>query len=163
LDLAGGIDRHALCLADKRWQMSIGDMRQNTLPAYNVQTAVDAEYALIVAHAVILDAADSRCLQPMAKKALEVDRFQIVADAGYSNGEQAALCEAAGMLPHVPLCARLATKATALCSGVWIFATNPRPIPISAPEKRCCDARRSVEKNATSFMRLRLATAVHVC
>jgi hypothetical protein len=45
-------------------------------------------------------------MQPMAeaaKKALEVDRFQIVADAGYSNGEQAALCEAAGMLPHVPV------------------------------------------------------------
>src|SRR5271170_6335396 len=27
-------------------------MRQNTLPAYNVQTAVDTEHALIVAHAV---------------------------------------------------------------------------------------------------------------
>src|SRR5271163_672786 len=81
-------------------------MRQNTQPAYNVQTAVDAEHSLIVAHAVVLDAADSRCLQPMAeaaKKALGVDSFQIVADAGYSNGEQAAKCEAAGMLPHVPV------------------------------------------------------------
>jgi transposase len=81
-------------------------VRQTALPAYNVQTAVDAEHALIVAHAVILDAADSRCLRPMAeaaKKALGVDSFQIVADAGYSNGEQVAHCEAAGMMPHIPV------------------------------------------------------------
>ena len=81
-------------------------MRQNTLPAYNVQTAVDAEHSLIVAQTVVLDAADSRCLQPMAeaaRMALGIDNFQIVADAGYSNGEQAAQCEAAGMLPHVPV------------------------------------------------------------
>jgi transposase len=81
-------------------------MRQTSLPAYNVQTAVDAEHALIVAHAVVLDASDIRCLKPMAeaaKKALEVDNFQVVADAGYSNGEQAAHCEAAGMTPYVPV------------------------------------------------------------
>jgi transposase len=81
-------------------------MRQTSLPAYNVQTAVDAEHALIVAHAVVLDASDIRCLEPMAqaaKKALEIDRFQIVADAGYSNGEQAAHCEEAGMMPYVPV------------------------------------------------------------
>jgi transposase len=74
-------------------------------PAYNVQTAVDAEHALIVAHAVILDAADNRQLEPMAqaaKKALEADSLNIVADAGYSNGEQAGRCEAAGLVPHVP-------------------------------------------------------------
>jgi hypothetical protein len=79
-------------------------VRQTALPAYNVQTAVDAQHALIVAHAVVLDAADSRCLQPMAeaaKVALGGDSFKIVADAGYSNGEQVAHCEAAGMMPHV--------------------------------------------------------------
>ena len=37
------------------------------------------------------------------KRALEVDSFQIVADAGYSNGEQVAHCEAAGMMPRVPV------------------------------------------------------------
>jgi transposase len=80
-------------------------MRNSTLPAYNVQTAVDTENALIVAHEVVLDAADNRCLLPMAiavRSALEVDTFNVVADAGYSNGEQAAYCEAAGMVPHVP-------------------------------------------------------------
>jgi len=38
-----------------------------------------------------------------AKKALEVGEFNIVADAGYSNGEQAARCEEPGMLPHAPV------------------------------------------------------------
>ena len=80
-------------------------MRQTALPAYNVRTAVDAKHALIVAHAVVLDASDIRCLKPMAeaaKRALEVDSFQIVADAGYSNGDLVAHCEAAGMMPYVP-------------------------------------------------------------
>jgi transposase len=75
-------------------------------PAYNVQTAVDAEHALIVAHAVTLDVADSRCLEPMAEAARQaLDRpatLNIIADAGYSNGEQASRCEAAGLMPHVP-------------------------------------------------------------
>jgi hypothetical protein len=34
-------------------------MRNNTAPAYNVQTVVDAEHSLIVAHAVVLGTADS--------------------------------------------------------------------------------------------------------
>jgi hypothetical protein len=38
-----------------------------------------------------------------AKAALESDSFHVVADAGYSNSEQAARCEAAGLLPHVPM------------------------------------------------------------
>jgi len=75
-------------------------------PAYNVQTAVDAEHALIVAHEVTLDAADNRCLEPMAEaahKALgQPATFNIVADAGYSNGQQAGRCETAGLIPHVP-------------------------------------------------------------
>jgi transposase len=80
-------------------------MGSTIAPAYNVQTAVDAEHALIVTHAVVLDAADNRQLRPMAeaaKQALEVGRLNIVADTGYSNGEQAACCEQAGMIPHVP-------------------------------------------------------------
>src|SRR5271155_889220 len=81
-------------------------VRQQALPAYNIQTAVDAEHSLIVAHDVVLDASDIRCLRPMAeaaKEALEADTFKVVADAGYSNGEQVAHCEAAGMMPFVPV------------------------------------------------------------
>lgn len=81
-------------------------VRQTALPAYNLQTAVDSQHALIVAHEVVLDASDIRCLKPMAeaaKLAIQKDSFKVVADAGYSNGEHAAHCEAAGMMPYVPV------------------------------------------------------------
>ena len=73
--------------------------------AYNVQTAVDAKHALVVAHEVTSEATDNRSLEPMAKaaqRALGGARLKVVADAGYSSGEQAAACEAAGIEPYVP-------------------------------------------------------------
>lgn len=77
------------------------------LPAYNVQTAVDAEHALIVTHQVTDQAIDNRSLQPMAEAAQAAvsepgQSFHVVADGGYSNGEQAAACEAKGITAHVP-------------------------------------------------------------
>lgn len=77
------------------------------IPAYNVQAAVDAEHALIVAQQVTDQAADNRSLQPMAEAAKaavgeSAQTLNVVADAGYSNGEQAEACEAKGILPHVP-------------------------------------------------------------
>jgi transposase len=75
-------------------------------PAYNVQTAVDAEHALIVAQKVVLDAGDNGCLLPMAEAAKEAvgapETLHVVADKGYSNGEQAHRCEQLGILVHVP-------------------------------------------------------------
>jgi transposase len=74
-------------------------------PGYNVQTAVDGAHALIVAHDVVNDAADNRQLQPMgeaARDALQADRLDVLADAGYSNGVQAEALEAQGVQPHVP-------------------------------------------------------------
>jgi transposase len=75
-------------------------------PAYNVQTAVDAEHALIVAHAVTVEKNDSQCLLPMAEAARKAvgapASLNVVADTGYSNGVQAEACEAGGILPHVP-------------------------------------------------------------
>jgi transposase len=81
-------------------------VRKMALPAYNVQTAVDSEHAIIVTHAVTLDASDIRCLKPMAgaaKQVLATDTLQVVADAGYSNGEQFAQCENSGITPFVPV------------------------------------------------------------
>lgn len=74
-------------------------------PAYNVQTAVDAEHALIVAEQVTDQATDNRSLQPMAEAAQAAvgePTMNVVADAGNSNGEQAEACEAKGIVPHVP-------------------------------------------------------------
>jgi transposase len=77
------------------------------IPAYNVQAAVDAEHALIVAQEVTIQAGDNCSLQPMAEAAQAAvsepaQPLNVVADAGYSNGEQAEACEAKGILPHVP-------------------------------------------------------------
>jgi transposase len=78
----------------------------NPAPAYNVQTAVDAEHGLIVAQQVTTEATDNRSLLPMAEAAKQAlgapETLNVVADAGYSNGEQAEQCEAGGILPHVP-------------------------------------------------------------
>jgi transposase len=75
-------------------------------PAYNVQTAVDAEHALIVAQKVTDEATDNRSLLPMAQAAKQAvgdpPSLHLVADAGYSNGEQAETCEAQGIVLHVP-------------------------------------------------------------
>lgn len=57
-------------------------MRQTALPAYNVQTAVDAEHALIVAHAVVLDASDVRCLKPMAEAAKQALKLETLRRRG---------------------------------------------------------------------------------
>jgi len=74
-------------------------------PAYNVQTAVDAENGIIVAQEVTTQSYDQHSLLPMAKAAQQAvgsPEFHVVADKGYSNGEQAAACEERGIAPHVP-------------------------------------------------------------
>jgi transposase len=74
-------------------------------PSYNVQTAVDADTGLIVHHEVTGEPNDTRQLYPMAKATkdvLETDKLTVVADAGYSNGADAAACEDDGITPCVP-------------------------------------------------------------
>ena len=76
------------------------------IPAYNVQTAVDAEHAIIVAQKVTMEGNDQRSLLPMAaagKPAVgNPESINVIADAGYSNGDQAAECERLGIIPKVP-------------------------------------------------------------
>jgi transposase len=80
--------------------------RQGKQPAYNVQIAVDSEHALVVAPQVTTDANDLHSLLPMAEAAKAAvgnpAELHVVADAGYSNGEQAEACERQGIVPHVP-------------------------------------------------------------
>jgi transposase len=81
--------------------------RQGSVPAYNVQLAVDAEHGLIVAQQVITDKNDTQSLLPMALAAQaavgnEEQTLHVVADAGYANGNQAAACEEQGIVTHVP-------------------------------------------------------------
>jgi hypothetical protein len=74
--------------------------------AYNVQTAVDAKHKLVVHHELTNEPNDLRSLLPVAtaaKAVLNAESLNVVADAGYSNGEQAKACEEAGITPYVPV------------------------------------------------------------
>jgi hypothetical protein len=59
-----------------------------------------------VAQKITDHGADNRLLLPMAEAAKRAlgnpDSLHVVADAGYSNGEQAQACERRGIVPHVP-------------------------------------------------------------
>jgi transposase len=80
-------------------------VQEGHVAAYNVQTAVDAATGLIVAHEVTTEATDNRSLLPMAEKArtaVACETLHVVADAGYSSGEQARACEQQGIVTHVP-------------------------------------------------------------
>lgn len=73
--------------------------------AYNAQTAVDGRHGLIAAFALTNEGNDQCQLLPMAeraKAALEAETLTVVADTGYSNGEQGAACETAGITAVVP-------------------------------------------------------------
>ena len=72
---------------------------------YNVQTAVDVEHHLIVAHEVTNLGHDRTQLVPMALKAQEAtgnEEITVLADRGYFNGDQVLACENTGVLPCIP-------------------------------------------------------------
>jgi len=72
---------------------------------YNVQTAVDAETHLIVAHEVTSEGHDRDALTGMAEKASQAmgqPELMVLADRGDFNVEQIRRCEEAGSTPMVP-------------------------------------------------------------
>jgi transposase/NACalpha-BTF3-like transcription factor len=72
---------------------------------YNVQTAVDAEHHLIIAHEVTNVGNDRGQLANMAQQAqaaLDRKDIEVVADRGYFKGEEILACQNAGITPFVP-------------------------------------------------------------
>jgi transposase len=102
----------AQMLASPDQQLSLTDpdarsmkSRDGGIVGYNVQTAVDAEHHLIVAHEVVTAGIDREQLTPMAEQAREatgIEALTVVADRGYFKGEQILECEQAGIAPLVP-------------------------------------------------------------
>jgi transposase len=79
--------------------------REGMVVGYNIQSAVDAQSGLIVHHQLTDNTTDNRQLEPMSvatKNVLKVSELTVIADAGYSNGEQLAACEEQGITPVVP-------------------------------------------------------------
>ncbi len=79
--------------------------RGSGMVGYNVQSVVEAEHHLIVAHDVVTTGSDRQQLAAMsekAKAAMGVDRLEMLADRGYFSGEEIVVCEAMGVTPYVP-------------------------------------------------------------
>lgn len=75
------------------------------LVGYNVQTAVDTQTHLIVAHEVTTVGNDRTQLAPMAKAAkaaLKADKLDAIADRGYFNGSQILICDQTQITATVP-------------------------------------------------------------
>ena len=79
--------------------------RGRGIVGYNVQTAVDAEHHLIVAHEVTNVGHDRSQLANMAiqaKEATHCENLSVLADRGYYNGEEILACDKAGITAYVP-------------------------------------------------------------
>jgi hypothetical protein len=92
-----GIKQHVATEPEARLMRAA---HQDFKVAYNAQMAVDARHKLIVAFDLINEGNDSRQLYPMAalgKDELQAKCVTVVADSGYSNGEQGSQCEQSGI------------------------------------------------------------------
>ena len=79
--------------------------RMPRVVGYNVQTAVEAENHLIVAHEVTMHGYDRDALSMMAmaaRDAMAPDRIEAIADKGYYKSEEILACEQAGVAVVVP-------------------------------------------------------------
>ncbi len=79
--------------------------RGSGVVGYNVQTSVDTETHLIVAHDVTMTGNDTSQLAHMSKltkATLEVDELSVVADRGYFKSEEILACEQAGITVTLP-------------------------------------------------------------
>jgi transposase len=79
--------------------------RGTGIVGYNVQTSVDTQHHLIVAHEVTNTGSDRRQMANMAKQtkaALETEELRVVADRGYYRGEEILDCEKANIKTYLP-------------------------------------------------------------
>ncbi len=79
--------------------------RGSGMVGYNVQTAVDTEHHLIVAHEVMNVGTDKSLLSHMVKRtkaALETDALDVVADRGYYKSDEILNCHEAGIAVTLP-------------------------------------------------------------
>lgn len=79
--------------------------RGSGIVGYNVQSAVEGEHHLIVAHEVVMTGSDRQQLTAMASKAKDamgVEVLDVLADRGYFSGEEILACDGLGVTPFVP-------------------------------------------------------------
>jgi transposase len=94
-------------------QVSLTDPDSRSMPVgrghhtevgYNIQNSVDGKHDLIFDHEVTNDVTDQGHLSSMGKRAKEilgVEKFDLVADMGYYDGQEVAACLKAGIQPWI--------------------------------------------------------------
>jgi transposase len=109
--------------------------RGTGMVGYNVQTAVDTQHHLIVAHEVTNVGHDRTQLSKMAlqsREALGVESMEAIADRGYFKGPEILKCVEAGITPSVPKTMTSDNKAKGLYDKrdfVYIEADNAYRCP----------------------------------
>lgn len=79
--------------------------RSTGMVGYNVQTGVDTEHHLIVAHEVTNEGSDRGMLSMMAIKArteMDTKNLEVVADRGYYKSQEIKVCDDAGTTVYIP-------------------------------------------------------------
>ena len=132
----------------------VKDGQGRSIVDYNVQSAVDSKHKLIVHHEVVCEGNDLRQLLPMAqavKQVLEQTRLCVVADAGYSNGENLPRVKPMGSSPMLlwPVQSILVAMATCLIGGVLPMINSA--INSSAPQVPRWCANKSIALIASPF------------
>jgi len=96
--------------SDKQLSLTDPDARSmnsrgSGMVGYNVQSAVDSQHHLIIAHEVTNLGTDRAQLANMARQAKAVlgrDKLDVVADRGYYNGDEIRACEQANIATYLP-------------------------------------------------------------
>ncbi|MEO1205519.1 MAG: IS1182 family transposase [Pseudomonadota bacterium] len=112
MEKLGAIEKQMLASPDGQVSFTDPDSRSmatsgrgSGVVGYNVQTAVDTEHHLIIAHEVTNSGTDRAQLANMgnqAKEVLGVDELEAVADRGYYSGEEIKACDDAGIKVTLP-------------------------------------------------------------
>ena len=101
--LASPDEQISLTDPDSRSMATSG--RGSGIVGYNVQTAVDTEHHLIIAHEVTNSGSDRAQLANMGKQAkavLGADKLEAVTDRGYYSGEEIKACDDADIVVTLP-------------------------------------------------------------
>jgi transposase len=105
---------HQISLTDPDSRSMATSGRGSGVVGYNVQTAVDTEHHLIVAHEVTNVGNDTAHLSNIAgqtKAALGVERLEAIADRGYFDGEEILACDRADITVTLPKPQRSGAKS----------------------------------------------------
>jgi len=102
---------------------------------YNVQTAVDSRYSLLLDCTVTNAGNDREQLAPIAERAqatLQVERLEVVADAGYFNAGALRRCSEGGITAYVPEPAAQGPPPHRSGSRAAPSPSTPKPMAIAA-------------------------------